>query len=227
MSSLLDQFLAESRDLLEKASQGLLALEQAPDDASVLNDLFRSVHTMKGASGLFEIAPFTAVVHAAEDLLDAVRDGRCALSPAMTDVFLEALDRIAGWLDDLEARASGDDAAAISTELCGRLRGFLAGGDRTPPAWLADVPPETRRALAADRAGGTVLCALEYTPHEDAFFSGDDPLFTVLQLPGRRWLAIEPVRPWPAPEELDPFRCNLRFRAILAAERAALAHQLR
>ncbi|HRK96417.1 MAG TPA: Hpt domain-containing protein, partial [Rhodospirillales bacterium] len=101
--TLLSQFLSECRELLEQASRGFLALEKTPDDPAVINDLFRSVHTMKGASGLFDIAPFTAVVHAAEDLLDAVRAGRVVLAAEMTDLFLEGLDQIAQWLDELEA----------------------------------------------------------------------------------------------------------------------------
>ncbi len=85
-----------------------------------------------------------------------------------------------------------------------------------------------RGALAAELAADHgPFCAVEYTPHEQAFYSGDDPLFTVLQLPGRRWFEAHPVTPWPALDDFDPFRCNLRFRAILAAQRADLAHQLR
>jgi two-component system chemotaxis sensor kinase CheA len=242
--TLLSQFLSESRDLLEQASRGFLALEKAPDDPAVINELFRSVHTMKGASGLFDIAPFTAVVHAAEDLLDAVRNGRVALLAEMTDLFLEALDRIAQWLDDLEANgALGEGAGETGRTLSGRLRAFL-GGDNQPPQpapavitqageraalpWLKELPAEVLAGLVAELAAGRgPLCALEYTPHEQAFYSGDDPLFTVLQLPGRRWFEAQPVTPWPALEDFDPFRCNLRFRAIVAADRAALAHQLR
>lgn len=244
--SLLSQFLSESRDLLEQASRGFLALEKTPDDPAVINDLFRSVHTMKGASGLFDIAPFTAVVHAAEDLLDAVRAGRVSLAAEMTDLFLEALDQIAQWLDDLEAKGGlGDGASEAGKALSGRLRAFLggsgqaqaaapapaamAGGEKRPPLpWLAELPAEVRSGLAAALAAGEgPFCALEYAPHEQAFYSGDDPLFTLLQLPGRRWFEAQPGTPWPALDDFDPFRCNLRFRAILAADRAALAHQLR
>lgn len=241
--SLLSQFLSESRDLLEQASRGFLALEKAPDDPAVINELFRSVHTMKGASGLFDIAPFTAVVHAAEDLLDAVRGAKIALSAEMTDLFLEGLDQIARWLDDLEAGgALGAGAAEAGKALSGRLRAFLASADhgqspapaaakaadRRPPPWLTEIPAGVRARLAAELAAAAEpFCALEYTPHEQAFYSGDDPLFSVLQLPGRRWFEAQTVTPWPALEDLDPFRCNLRFRAILAADKAALAHQLR
>jgi len=242
--TLLSQFLSECRELLEQASRGFLALEKTPDDPAVINDLFRSVHTMKGASGLFDIAPFTAVVHAAEDLLDAVRAGRVVLAAEMTDLFLEGLDQIAQWLDELEAGgALGAGAAEAGKALSGRLRSFLRDGaaaeppapaapaeasDRPPLPWIAALPADVRASLTAELAAGHgPFCAIEYTPHEQAFYSGDDPLFTVLQLPGRRWFEAQPVTPWPAPDDFDPFRCNLRFRAILAANHDALAHHLR
>lgn len=180
--TLLSQFLSESRELLEQASQGFLALEKTPDDPAVINDLFRSVHTMKGASGLFDIAPFTAVVHAAEDLLDAVRAGTVALTAEMTDLFLEALDQIAQWLDDLDATGTlGEGAAEASKGHSSRLRSFLGDGGKTKPmatvpagddaqgerprfAWLAELPAEVRAGLAAELAGGQgPFCALEYT----------------------------------------------------------------
>jgi two-component system chemotaxis sensor kinase CheA len=252
MTTMMEQFLQECRELLERAGAGLLALEKSPGDGEVLDELFRSMHTMKGASGLFDIQPFTAVVHAAEDTLDAVRDGRAQIEPETIDVLLAALDQIGRWLDDLEARgALGQGAREAGQELSDRLRRLLdaatgAGavmaegpgggadaaangthGQDAAPDWLAALPASTRGALARECADGQPLCCLEYVPHTHVFFSGDDPLFTVLQLPGLRWLGIEPVRPWPPLDELDPFACALRFRAMLACDPGAAAHDLR
>jgi two-component system chemotaxis sensor kinase CheA len=53
MNPLLEQFLSESRDLLENTGKNLMQLEDAPDDQGIINELFRSVHTLKGNSGLF------------------------------------------------------------------------------------------------------------------------------------------------------------------------------
>lgn len=247
MTPLLDQFLSESRDLIERASQGFMALEKAPDDASVLDDLFRSVHTIKGASGLFDIQPFTAVVHAAEDVLDALRDHRLQLTPEMIDLLLEALDQIERWLGDLEAHeALPEDAAPAGRSMSAALRTLLpeddtdadAGaadaeasaaneGDAVSAAWLSDLPAGLLSNLKALVDEGASLWAVEYIPSESCFFSGDDPLHTVLQLPGRRWLGVEPVRPWPGLDEFDPYTCNLRFRAVAEASGDELRDLLR
>jgi HPt (histidine-containing phosphotransfer) domain-containing protein len=68
---LLEQFLSESRDLLEITGKKLMQLEDAPTDQGILNELFRCVHTLKGNSGLFTFPEMTRVLHGGEDLLRA------------------------------------------------------------------------------------------------------------------------------------------------------------
>ena len=63
---LLEQFLSEARDLLENTGKKLMQLEDAPDDQDILNELFRSVHTLKGNSGLFTFPEMTRVLHAGD-----------------------------------------------------------------------------------------------------------------------------------------------------------------
>ena len=65
MNALLAQFVAEGRELLQEAGEDLLALERTPGDLVAINRLFRSVHTLKGSSGLFEVQPLTRILHAA------------------------------------------------------------------------------------------------------------------------------------------------------------------
>jgi two-component system chemotaxis sensor kinase CheA len=99
MDPMLEAFIQESRENLEAAGACFLELEKKPSDAEIMNDLFRSIHTMKGSSGLFDIAPFTRVVHAAEDVLDVAREGGLNLTPESVDLFLDSLDQVSVWID--------------------------------------------------------------------------------------------------------------------------------
>ena len=80
MNPLLEQFLAEARDFLQGIGEKLMQLEQEPSNADLMIELFRFVHTLKGNSGLFDFPEMTRVLHAGEDLMDAVRQGEVAYS---------------------------------------------------------------------------------------------------------------------------------------------------
>jgi two-component system chemotaxis sensor kinase CheA len=89
---LLEQFLSESRELLEGIGQKLMQLEDSPNDRLTIDDLFRSVHTLKGNSGLFTFPEMTRVLHAGEDLLGKVRNGEMTFSRELADRLLDAMD---------------------------------------------------------------------------------------------------------------------------------------
>ena len=92
MNPLLEQFISESRELLEGIGQKLMQLEDSPNDRQLIDDLFRSVHTLKGNSGLFTFPEMTRVLHAGEDLLGKVRSGEMAYSRQLADRLLDTMD---------------------------------------------------------------------------------------------------------------------------------------
>lgn len=222
---LLAQFIPEARDLLEQAGSSLLELERRPGDPVVMNALFRAVHTLKGTSGLFEIAPVTRSLHAMEDLLGAAQAGRVMLTPALADVVLDTLDQTGRWVDSLASDGLlGGDAGAIAEALVHRLAELM--GTKTKDAaaglFLAPPPDWLARAGALPTDG---LLAVTYTPDAHCFFRGEDPLGLVRQLPGLIWMDVEPLASWPDLEALDPYHSNLRYLALarcLPAEAAEL-----
>lgn len=122
MNPLLEQFLSEARDFLQGIGEKLMQLEQAPDDAELMVVLFRLVHTLKGNSGLFEFPEMTRVLHAGEDLMDAVRNGRVAYSQALADQLLDAMDFVGMLCDEIESDGHIDarratDAARLAQAL--------------------------------------------------------------------------------------------------------------
>ena len=72
---LLSAFLAEAKDLLETPDQKLVALENSPDDAHLLNAVFRGFHTIKGSAGFFKLAGLVKFCHALETLFESLRLG--------------------------------------------------------------------------------------------------------------------------------------------------------
>jgi two-component system, chemotaxis family, sensor kinase CheA len=240
MTTLLERFIPEAREHLEGAAAGLLKLERDPSDEGLGNEVFRSVHTLKGASGLFDLPGLTRLLHAGEDLLGAVRSGLLALDPQMVDALLDALDKVSAWVDALQRHgALPGDADGASVELSRRLRAFLpnvddvatAGALVTPASradWLAELPEADRLAAFAETlAGGPSLLAVSYVPDDGCFYRGEDPFNLFPQLPGLRSLQIFRREPLVPLAETDPFCCALSFRALVAQPRAEVEHLFR
>lgn len=116
MDDLLNEFIAETREMLEALSGGLVAWEAAPDDRARLDEIFRFVHTVKGNSGFFDLPRIKALSHAAEDALSAVRDGKRRPDAALVSAVLAIIDRISELAEQLEtgeSAGSEDDTSLI------------------------------------------------------------------------------------------------------------------
>jgi two-component system chemotaxis sensor kinase CheA len=122
MSSLLQQFVAETREFLQSIGERLLLLEREPTSAECMAELFRLVHTLKGNSGLFDFPEMNRMLHAGEDLMDAVRDGRVAYSATLADRLLDMVDFVGLLTDEVErdgtlSAAYAKDSAALAQAL--------------------------------------------------------------------------------------------------------------
>src|SRR6202012_3379957 len=102
VNEFLQQFLVESRELIDQASDGLLLLERSPYETERLEAVFRAFHTLKGGAGIVEFPAMEDALHSTETLLTEARTGRRTLSAALVGDCLTSLDRVSQWLDSLE-----------------------------------------------------------------------------------------------------------------------------
>lgn len=116
MDDLINDFIAETREMLEALSGEIVAWEAMPDDRARLDEIFRFVHTVKGNSGFFDLPRIRALSHAAEDSLSAVRSGTRSADARLVSAVLAIIDRLAELVEALEtgeALTSEDDSALI------------------------------------------------------------------------------------------------------------------
>jgi two-component system, chemotaxis family, sensor kinase CheA len=99
--SLVQDFLVESEELLQKMDQDMVTLEATPNDADLLNRIFRALHTIKGTSGFLGYEPVVRLSHRAEDVLNKLRKGEIQLSRRMMDALLSARDFLGTMLGDI------------------------------------------------------------------------------------------------------------------------------
>jgi two-component system chemotaxis sensor kinase CheA len=102
MNELIEQFLLESRELVEQATADLLAVEENPGDGERLDGAFRAFHTLKGSAGIVDFAAMAKVGHAAEDVLASVRAGKAQISRELISNCLGCLDLMLQWLDAMQ-----------------------------------------------------------------------------------------------------------------------------
>lgn len=99
---LLEGFLTETTELLEKLDDDLVMLEKTPSDADLLNRIFRSIHTVKGASSFLGFELLVKVTHKTEDVLNRLRKGELVVTPEIMDVILEAVDLVKLLVGDIK-----------------------------------------------------------------------------------------------------------------------------
>src|ERR1700757_2896246 len=115
MDDLLREFLTETNESLDTVDVELVHFEQEPNNAKILDNIFRLVHTIKGTCGFLGLLRLEALAHAAETLMGKFRDGMPVTGEAVT-LILSTIDRIKGILDDLERNeqeAEGEDDGLI------------------------------------------------------------------------------------------------------------------
>jgi len=100
---LLEGFLAETTELLEKLDDDLITLEKSPEDAELMNRIFRSIHTVKGASSFLGFDLLVKVTHKTEDVLNRLRKSELTLNSEIMDVILEAVDLVKTLVSDIKA----------------------------------------------------------------------------------------------------------------------------
>lgn len=221
-SPLLEQFLTEGRDLIEEASGSLLVLERAPQDTEVINRIFRSVHTLKGNSGLFEYPALTGLLHVAEELMVAVRDASISLTPEMVDALLGAADAVRTFLDEIDAAEALTPASTEEGKrIAETMESFLSGNGGTGDEPSAPEPAPDWADQIKYRPRGPAV-AFRYGPDASCFFRGEDPLGLVGQLPSVVWRQVVF-----GDETGDPFECHLSLFGVTTSPAEEVRHLFR
>ncbi|KFE49947.1 chemotaxis protein CheA [Pseudomonas syringae] len=101
---ILQDFLVEAGEILEQLSEQLVELESRPDDADLLNAIFRGFHTVKGGAGFLQLHELVECCHIAENVFDILRKGERRVDSELMDVVLEALDAVNGMFSEVRER---------------------------------------------------------------------------------------------------------------------------
>ena len=160
MDDLLREFLTETGESLDTVDNQLVRFEQDPNNAKILDNIFRLVHTIKGTCGFLGLPRLEALAHAGETLMGKFRDGMPVTAEAVT-LILSSIDRIKeilGGLEATEAEPQGTDQdlivqlhqmvergmEAMSAPVAGRVR---AGRSRAGSLRVSSVQPANTKGM--------------------------------------------------------------------------------
>ncbi|MGO1463639.1 MAG: chemotaxis protein CheW [Oleiphilaceae bacterium] len=148
---ILQDFLIEAGEILEKLSEQLVDLEQHPDDSDLLNAIFRGFHTVKGGAGFLQLDALVSCCHSAENVFDILRNHKRAVDSELMDIVLEALDYVNAMFDQVR---NGEEPTAAPDELIASLDALAQ--PQTATEQPNTEPAPTVEATESGQDGGDI-----------------------------------------------------------------------
>ncbi|WP_298031293.1 chemotaxis protein CheA [uncultured Desulfovibrio sp.] len=144
-------FIAEAKEHLETIEPNLLELEKTPDNLALLNDIFRPMHSLKGASGFLGLNRINQLAHKSENILDELRKGSMVVTSEIMDVILASTDALRQMIDNLDAsNAEGD----VEIEhIMAQIDAIMAGESAPAPPEPESAAPQADQPDQSDQAG--------------------------------------------------------------------------
>jgi len=100
-------FIDESNEHLQALNDNLLKLETTPNDYSIINEIFRSAHTLKGMSATMGYEDLANLTHQMENVLDLIKNDKLSATSELLDVVFEAVDDLEAMVNDISAGGEG------------------------------------------------------------------------------------------------------------------------
>ncbi|ORU00381.1 Signal transduction histidine kinase CheA [Anaerovibrio sp. JC8] len=164
----MEMFLDESREHLQSLNDGLLSLENDPEDLSVLNEIFRNAHTLKGMSATMGYTKTAELTHDMENLLDMLRKEQLKVSPEIIDVIFKCLDTLQEMVENI---SNGESEDLVDVSDLVRQVNAIAKGESAEAAAPAEAAPAAAPADSG-ASGGIELSDTEKTVIVEAKNSG-------------------------------------------------------
>ncbi len=233
--SFYEDFLVEAQEHFEQIETNFLALEEAPGDLDLLNAIFRSVHTIKGAAGFLGLQKVQALSHMGENVLDDLRKSRMELSDRVMEVLFETVDMLKVLVEDVrvQVRKQGEAEDPDPSELIRSLESLKKGGavpaavqaaatfgELHLPAALSGLDVAGRKAAAAALAEGKPVVGIQAELAGSIYGTPFNPfsMFQMVELVGRLLYGqMVPREPLVDLDSFDPRSFHLDIVMIIEA----------
>lgn len=202
----------EARELLENIENNLLDLEDSPDDDTIINNIFRALHTIKGSGSMFGYEHIAAFTHDVETMFDKIREGEVSASKEVINLTLASKDHIRSLLENEDEFADPMDEDT-EKQLLLRLKQYLQKTDESAAA-AEPAQPEGEEATEEPQEEKTYRIIFE--PEPDIFLRGINPVLLLKEIQELGTSIIMPDKSnIPDLENLDPEKCYTKWTILL------------
>lgn len=220
MEELLQDFLQEATDLLSDVDNKLVDLEKTPDEKSLLNDIFRGFHTIKGGAGFLNATELVTLCHLTENLFDKLRNDELQLTPELMDLIMSATQGVREMFGELTQSVQPQPA---DPALLDALRAVIQGGGvkAAAPAPAAPAPAAEAPAAAPAAPASQVTGEPDWNAVHAAMTEGGVPPSNATPANAPHVAAAAPAAapkpaPKPAPRAAAPAKPETTIRVDTA-----------
>ncbi|WP_026696282.1 chemotaxis protein CheA [Alkalicoccus chagannorensis] len=222
----LEMFIDESTEHLQAVNDNLLKLENDPSDTIIVDEIFRSAHTLKGMAATMGFDDLASLTHQMENVLDGIRNDRITAGSDLMDVVFQSVDDLEAMVTDI---ASGGEGKRDVQEIVARLEAIEKGEQ---PAAQAEKPHEAR---SSDAGSAMELDDFELTVLRQSSEQGFRAFAVRVELSkdvilkaARVYMVFEVfeqlgevIKAEPSVEELEDENFELDFQVILITKESA------
>ncbi len=127
VSQYLEIFIDETNEHLQDLSQHLMVLEEEPENADTINEIFRAAHSLKGMAGTMGYKRMQHLTHIMENVFSEIRNGKMTVTSELVDILFDCLDALQAYLDNIQQTA--DEGIDDNEPIIARLNAFLESGN--------------------------------------------------------------------------------------------------
>jgi len=229
-SELRELFRDESREYLEQLEQGLLQLEQDPQDKETLDAVFRAAHSLKGAARIVEVTKVEVVAHHFEETLGTARRGAIVLTTAIVDRLYQAVDSIRDYCDEA---ITGKRVVTDPETVLRRLTGEEAAPPAQSPTNLPEPTESPQPSSPVLTAADASLQMSEIRRHPKSLVAAPTRALSTDRASEPAAKSEAPLPASPAEYAIDTVRVpSLKLDALmsqageLAVTRSRIAHRV-
>ncbi|MFW6034795.1 MAG: chemotaxis protein CheA [Halothermotrichaceae bacterium] len=215
-NNLLDTFIEEAGEILEKLEIDLLELENSSENKDLINEIFRSMHTLKGSAALTGLSNISDFVHHAEEVLDRIRNGKMSVNSELIELLLSSRDLVSQMVEgiyDKEIQPDINELERISRQLIAILDEHKETLDKDENTAANQSGSEDKNVQENSKKYYRIRLDL----NSEFFKTGTDPLLLLKELDEIGTILMTDINLNKIPDiyNLEPELCYLYFNILL------------